>query len=337
MRRTVLIGSIVVALAGAGAAGYWLFGRAPLVTVGAVQRGPAVEAVYATGTVEPVHWAKVGPTVKGRLAEVLVGEGQRVSAGQTLARLEDTKARAEIAELAAREQFLREEVRRLGQLVRDQVASRAAHDKAQSELAQVQALARAAAQRLADLSLIAPLSGVVLRRDGAVGEIVDTNQVLFWVGQLRPLWIVAEVDEEDIPRVRLGQVTLIKSDAFVDRVLQGSVSEITLKGDPLNKSYRVRVALPDDTPLLVGMTAEVNIVLRAEEAALLVPSSAVVKGAVWVVEQGRARRRPVVTGVVGDDRVEIRSGLDGDARIILAPPASLTPDAPVRVEGGLGG
>jgi RND family efflux transporter MFP subunit len=327
-------GAALAAAALVAGGGWWFVGRAPTVAVVAVTRGMAVEAVYATGVTEPVDWSRISPTVKGRLAEILVREGQAVTAGQVLARMEDPKARGDLHELQARERFLREEVRRLSILMQSQVASRQALDKATSELAQVEAAERAVQQRLADLNLAAPLDGVVLRRDGSVGEIVDTTAVLFWIGRRRPLWVVAEVDEEDIPRIAAGQAALVRNDAFPDRALAGTVSEITQKGDPVNKSYRVRIAVPDDTPLHIGMTTEVNIVIRRDPRALLVPSRALSGQAVWVVAGDEAVRRPVVAGAADQSRTEIREGLAEGDRVVAVPVAGWGERVRIRPAGG---
>ncbi|MFN6955172.1 MAG: biotin/lipoyl-binding protein, partial [Acetobacteraceae bacterium] len=74
----------------------------PAVTVAAATTGPAVEAVYATGSVEPVTLARVGPGVRARLVAVLAEEGERVAQGQALARLDDREARARLEEAEAR-------------------------------------------------------------------------------------------------------------------------------------------------------------------------------------------------------------------------------------------
>jgi RND family efflux transporter MFP subunit len=142
--------------------------------------------------------------------------------------------------------------------------------------------------------------------------------------------VVGEVDEEDIPYVKEKQKVLIKADAFAGRTLAGEVARITPKGDPINKNFRVRIALPDDTPLLIGMTVEANIVVATRENALLVPSAAVTADRVWVIEDGRARSRAVTTGIAGRDRIEIRDGLAGTETIIAEPPAGLADGARVR-------
>jgi RND family efflux transporter MFP subunit len=142
--------------------------------------------------------------------------------------------------------------------------------------------------------------------------------------------VVAEVDEEDIPRVVVGQPVLIAADGFPGRTLSGKVDRITPKGDPVNKNYRVRVLLPDDTPLLIGMTVETNIVVRRIEDAVLAPVDAVVDGRVWVVEDGRVRARTVETGIRGRDRFQILNGLRPEEIVVVAPPEGLKEGARVR-------
>jgi RND family efflux transporter MFP subunit len=180
--------------------------------------------------------------------------------------------------------------------------------------------------------LRSPSDGVVLRQDGEVGEIAEPGSVLFWVGQPRPLLIVADVNEEDVPRVAVGQRTLVSADAFPGRALEASVASITPKGDPVSKTYRVRFDLPDDTPLMIGMTVEVNIVVHVSEDTLLVPVTAVADGAVWLVEDGVARRREVKTGITGTAAVEVTGGLAEGAQVIVPAPEDLRDGARVTAD-----
>ena len=96
------------------------------------------------------------------------------------------------------------------------------------------------------------MDGTVLKEDGEVGDIVEPGTILYRIGLEKPLWVVAEVNEEDIPRVQVGQKVLLP-DAFANQVLPGLVKQITPAGDPIAKTFRVRIGLPDDTPLRVGM------------------------------------------------------------------------------------
>ena len=96
------------------------------------------------------------------------------------------------------------------------------------------------------------------------------------------------MDEEDIPLVQVGQKVLVRADAFPGRVFDAVVKEVTPKGDPVGRSYRVRLGLPDNLPLRIGMTTEANIVVAERNNALLLPAAVVKDGAVWKVTDGRA-------------------------------------------------
>lgn len=329
-RRRFLLPALL--LLAAGGAWAW-FSAPPRLALAPVTTGPALEAVYATGSVEPVQMARVGPATRGRLTALLVDEGQRVTEGQPMARLDDRQTRALAEEAEARARFAQDDLARTRALVTRDIAARATLDRAERDAEAARATAEAARQRLDDHVVRAPAGGVVLRRDGEVGEVVDTPTTLFWIGEIRPLRVTAEVDEEDIARVMIGQPALLRADAFPGRVLRGEVAQITPRGDTTRKAYRVRLALPEDTPLMVGMTVEANIVLREESEALLVPPAAVAldpdsppgrtrRGHVWLVREGRLERRAVLLGVQGARAVEVLEGLaPGEAVVAEARPS----------------
>ncbi len=301
----------------------WTFLKAPTVEVAPVSRGLAVEAIYATGTVEPLRWARISPTVTARLVEVMVKEGDQVQEGDLLARLDDGEAKARVGELTARETFLKQDLDRVARLEKSEFASRQSSERARSELGQA-ANARVAAQkRLNEYELASPVSGTVLRRDGEPGEVMQPGSVLFWVGEPKPLRVTAEIDEEDIVRINLGQKALLKADAFPGQALESSVAEITPKGDPVNKTYRVRLHLPDESRLLIGMTVEVNVIVRESPDALLVPATAIETGHLWVVRDGRAERRSVKVGALGVAKSEILEGANEGDLVIVSPDKAL--------------
>ena len=98
-------------------------------------------------------------------------------------------------------------------------------------------------------------------------EIAGTapNEALLWVGQARPLRIDAEINEEDIVKVRPRQRVLLRHDGHEGTPLEAVVERLTPKGDPETKTFRAYLLLPDDTPLMIGMSVEANIVVREVE------------------------------------------------------------------------
>ena len=317
-------------LAAAGLAGWYIW-RPLSVSVAAPWRGDAAEIVYASGVVEPRIWAKVTPLVRERIVEQCNCEGSHVAKGDVLARLDATEAQAALAELEARLGLSREDFRRLSILAERNIASQQALDRSRSEVVQLEALVAGQKARLASYVLSAPSAGIVLRQDGEVGEVAELGTVLFWVGEPTPLVVIADVNEEDIPRVKPGQRTLLRSDAFPQQSLEAVVDSITPKGDPVTKTYRVYFRLPGDTPLRIGMSTDVNVITRVSEKALLVPSVAVQGNKMFVVEGGKARLREVAAGIRGTNGIEILSGLDENAGIVSPYPQTLTDGARVSV------
>lgn len=305
-------------VAAALAATAWWLSRGPLITVTRIARGDAAEIVYATGSVEPETWSRSTPLVRGRIIERCRCEGKSVKKGDVLARLDDKEALATLNDLRALEAFQRREFERQSQLLARGVATSQAYQRAESDLARIQAQIAAQAQRLEYFKLVSPMDGTVLREDGEVGDMVDPGTILYRIGLEKPLWVVADVNEEDIPRVKTGQKALLRTDAFINQVLPGVVKQITPAGDPVSKTYRVRIGLPDDTPLRVGMSVEANIVSREKRDVLLVPANAVINSSLLTVEDNRVRLRKVETGIRGTGMVEIVGGAS-EGELVAAP------------------
>jgi RND family efflux transporter MFP subunit len=322
MRRLPLI---LLLVAAAGAAGWfgWQKFRPPEVQLATPTRGPAVDAVYATGLVQPSLEIRIAPRAAGRIVALLADEGDTVKSGQLLAKLEDSDLRASVAELQSRANYAATQFARNTELRRSGLVSQDAVDRARTDMEAARATLRRSSEQLDYMRLVAPASGRIIRRDGEVGEYVPVNQVIFYMAGPAPLRIAADVDEEDVPRIRLGQRVLIRNDAFPEKVFEGLVTDVTPRGDPVARAYRVRIGLVGEPPLQIGMTAETNIVIEQRENALLVPVSAVVGDAVWLVEGDRAVRRPIRIGVRSAERMEVLAGLAATDRFIVTPPPNL--------------
>lgn len=333
MRARLILVVIALALAGLGG-WWWTYGRLTEVAVVSPVRGTAVEIVYATGAVEPVRWSKVTSLVRQRIVEICNCENKEVKRGDVLARLDDKEIRAQLHELRAREDFAKREVARTTELIGRGAITTQAHEKALTDLRQIQGLILVLEERVGQYTITSPMDGIVLRQDGEVGEIVEAGTVLFRVGVPKPLEVEAEVNEEDIPRVAVGQLVLFRTDAFPGRRIEGKVREITPMGNPVTKTYRVRFDLPDDTPLRIGMSVEANIVTREKDNALLIPTAALTGSHIFIVDGGRARRREVKIGIKGTRATEILEGLDVKDQVVSPAVTGLRDGTPVRLRRG---
>ncbi|HEV2621810.1 MAG TPA: efflux RND transporter periplasmic adaptor subunit [Frateuria sp.] len=303
----------------------------PQVAVVQPHRGQAIEAVYATGTVESTIMLPIAARITARLVELDVDEGDRVSAGQQLARLEDTDLASSLAQLRSQAAFAQASYKRYAALLPRGVIARVQYDQARADWLSARSAADRAAAELRYARLLAPTAGTVIRRDGEIGQLMTPGQAVFWMAVDSPPRVTADVDEEDIARVTPGQPVLIRADAFPGQLFQGRVQSVTPKGDPTARSYRVRIGIDGRTPLRVGMTAEVNIIVRRHDHALLVPDTALDGDRVWLVRAGRLQSRRVTTGIRGERQVEIATGLSPDDTVVVAPAQGLHENAKVRV------
>jgi RND family efflux transporter MFP subunit len=179
-----------------------------------------------------------------------------------------------------------------------------------------------------------------MTRPVEVGETVAAHAVLFTGASPARLRLAADVDERDIPRVRMGAQVAIRTDAFPQEAFTARITNIRGQADPATRTYHVEADLPPGTKLMMGMTVDVNIVVAERPDALLVPSSAIrheparggLPGAAYVfrVEDGIARRTPVTLGAEGPGNTEIRAGVGPDAMLIAAAPEGLQDGARVR-------
>ncbi|PIQ82134.1 MAG: RND transporter [Candidatus Omnitrophica bacterium CG11_big_fil_rev_8_21_14_0_20_64_10] len=252
-------------------------------------RGEIRSTVSATGVVLPKNRLEVKPPVNGRIEEVRVTEGQQVRAGEILVIMSSTE-RAALLD-AARAQG-EEELNHWKQVYKP-------------------------------IPLIAPISGEVIVGTIQPGQAVTTGDAAVVLSDR--LIIRAQVDEIDIGKVREGQEAVVSLDAYPDARIPSVADHIYYESKTVNN---VTIYLVDLSPETVpsffrsGMNAHVEFVLQEKPDALLLPVEAIQreKGAafVWVQEgAGAPVKKPVTLGISDDRRVEVLSGIDEKAAVVL--------------------
>lgn len=278
---------------------------------------PVISTVYATGVVESRMQADLAPLITARILKFNVNEGDKVRNGQVLIEFDDEEARASVDSLKAQLSFQELELRRQTELAAKQFGSEQDKESAQSMVDKLKADLEAAQKRLDEHRLIAPQEGVILKKEGDVGEVIQSGKTLISIGDPQNLRINAEVDEEGLPDLKVGQRTLIKADAYPDQVFEGQVEDITPLGDSVNKNYRVYVGYKNAAQLSISMTVDCNIITQAKDRALLVPSTALREGKLWVIDRGDLKLQPVKIGIRGDRFWEVLEGVQEGDEIVM--------------------
>jgi len=178
---------------------------------------------------------------------------------------------------------------------------------------------------LRTLAMPAPLSGFVIEKDAVAGQMVDAGIRLYRIADLGIVWVLAEIYEQDLPFVQLGQEAVVKVPAFPDREFRGRVTFIYPTVDEKTRTARVRLEFENPGYFLKpGMFVSAQIQAELADSAVLVPDSAVLrsgeKNTVFVaLNGGKFEARDVALGVEGsDDLVQVLSGLKAGERIVTS-------------------
>ena len=345
----------LIALAGGGARAFrnrsktTLRVRTAAVTVGRVR--DLVSSV-ASGRVAARREASIRAEIAGRVLTLHHRRGERVTAGEPLVTYDtgDLRTRVRAAETAvalARAQIAQSEA---SALVAERNATRArvlsereAVPRAEAETlaGQAEVAARAvAAARAGELQgsanvqvardavargvVRAPFDAVVVSTHVEEGEVTAPGAPMMVLADTTELHVDVDFDEADLGRIAVGLATETTLDAFLGERFSGTVTEIApavtqdLRG---NRAVSIRASIPRDARLRVGMSADVDVVVATRDTVLNVPPTAVMgRGtdrAVYLVEGGVVRRRPIDVGITTWEAVEVTRGLRAGDRVVV--------------------
>jgi HlyD family secretion protein len=364
------------------------FGKALTVKVAVenAEKRVIVETITANGKIQPEKEVKISPDVSGEIVELTVKEGDNVEKGKLLLRIKpDTyisqkdrslaaisSARARLAQSEA--QFTQADLafKRSKQLYDEQTISKSDFEQAEAtytvaksevdaakfSVISAEASVKEANENLTKTSIYAPMSGTVSMLLVELGErVAGTNLMagteLLRVADLSRMEAQVQVNENDIPRVKLGDTALIEVDAYLDQKFKGIVTEIAnsakttgvsadqvtnfdVKILVLPQSYKKLVDAGDKNPFRPGMSATVDIRTQSKSDIITVPIQSVttrtdttkiagtpsekdIRTIIFITDGKYALAKDVKTGIQDNSYIEILSGVAVNDRVISAP------------------
>jgi cobalt-zinc-cadmium efflux system membrane fusion protein len=291
-------------------------------------------------TYDQNRMSHVGPKTEGRVTELRVEVGSRVSGGQILAHLESPEVgntRAELVEAEALLEIARENFARETRLEAQGISSRREVLDAEAQLRTIEARRRSAEERLRLLGaashgegghfdVVAPYDGVVVERHGSRGEVVGPTDQLFTIADLTQLWIELDIFERDLASVAEGQPVEVTTAAWPGRVFPGEIVYVADILDVRSRTLRARVVVENaDGALRPGMFATALVRTSGAAPVLAVPRDAVqnveASDVVWVPagEPGAFVASPVLLGrELPGGLIEILDGLTAGDSLVVA-------------------
>jgi membrane fusion protein, copper/silver efflux system len=191
------------------------------------------------------------------------------------------------------------------------------------------------------VTFYAPVSGIVLEKKAVQGIRFMPGEMLYQIADLSSVWVIAEVQEQDIGQVRLGNRAQVSVDAYPERMFDGRVDFIYPTMDAATRTVQVRIEISNPKGLLKpAMYADALISLGKGNKVLTIPASAVIdSGTRQVVlvrlAEGRFEPRTVQLGARGDDYVEVVNGVAEGEPVVTS--ANFLIDAESNLKTALGG
>lgn len=301
--------------------------QATPVLITTVERGTIRGQLRAASTIEAELQVTVHAESTGRLTSLTLQEGDEIAIDDVIARIRrDAQSigfeRAETSVADAEREFARVE-----KLYQQGYASQADYDTAKSTVDKARLDKRDRGRDLSNTVIKAPMAGIVTQRFVDPGAFVTNGAQVVEITDFSSLVARVYVPEKELDRLAVGQLAEIVGKAAADRKGTGTIKRIAPVVDATTGTVKVTIGLPEALAggpkgFLPGMYAEVTMTTEVRENVPLVPKPALVREDeltfVFVAEGDRAKKLRIELGLADDDFVEIVSGLEPGARVIVA-------------------
>ena len=296
------------------------------------------------GIIEEQEATAVSFTGMGIVKRMLVSEGQAVSRGQLIAEMDDTQARNLLAGAEAQMTQANDALQRYGMLHDNGSLPEVQWVEIQSKVAQAKSQLEVAKKNLADCRLVAPVSGIIGRKQIGAGETALPSQAVVTILDISSVKVKVSIPEAEVGSISPNTSSMIKVEA-IGRSYEGGRIEKGVQADAMTHTYDIRINVPNgDRKLLPGMVASVQFTAEipqyTEQAGNqgdrsmispkesitrpvpLIPVTAVQKNAdgslfVWTVDKDSTAHRTAVTiGETQGNAIAITTGIGNGQRIV---------------------
>lgn len=309
--------------------------EAVAVEVARVGNRTMVASYTGTAALEARGESQVVAKTSGVALAVMAEEGQRVGAGQALARLDGARASLQVAQSSAQVAKLEANYRRASQLAAQKMVSANDVDQLRFDLQNARAANQMARLELSYTTVRAPISGVIASKSVKPGNFVQINSPIFRIVDTSRLEATLNVPERDIDQIKAGLPVQLSVDALPGRPFIGKVDRVSPVVDAGSGTFRVICSFAGEGSLQPGMFGRMAINYDQRADVPSIPRVALLDDgsdpAVYVVRAGKAMRVPVKLGYADGEFVEVREGVKLGEQVVTAGKTALREGSSVQV------
>lgn len=305
------------------------------VEVAAAFSDTVVDAIVATGQIEPVQQINLRPDASGRVVQLLFREGATVARGTPLVKLDDAELRAEVERARAERDLSQQALARTRDLLQAKAAAPADLERAEASARSSAASVQLLEVRLGRTVVRAPFAGIVGQRSVSLGDYVTPASELLTLQTVSPQRATFTVPERYASALKRGQRVTFQVAALPGTTFDATVDFVDPVVSLPGRTITVKAVAPNPGGTLqAGMFIEARLATATRSAATVIAEEAVsptASGAVvWVVQDGKATRRTVELGVRTPGFVEVTKGIDPGDQVIVGGLERLSEGAAVR-------
>lgn len=279
------------------------------------------EYIDLTGVTEPIRSATLSPEVAGRITTYNLEEGQTVTKGETLLKVDTRQAGAQIAELDAQIDQAELDIARTERLIERGLSSSRELEQLRTQRESLVQSKRSAQVGVGNSRLRAPFSGTVLEENSELGEYASPGQVVARIGDLETIKIVAHLPERQIRHVKKGHIADVIVPAL-EKSFEGEIVRIGSESDSRSRSFPIEIHIDnEDGEIRSGMRADVLLSKAVHENAVVVPRDVLRQGSqgteAVTITDGKADVRQVELGTAYGRYIVVHKGLSASDELVI--------------------
>ncbi len=307
------------------------------VSVMNVTPGTIRDLLLLPGETEPYEDVRLAADLDGLVEWVGPTEGDRIKAGELIAKIEVSALKAALDSAEASFRLAESQFQRRKELLERKVASQEEFDRSKTECDLAESTLRRARVEYKRGFLVSPCAGLVNRVYVDVGEYVGRGAPVIDLVDIDKVKVNVSVPEIDVPYIKVGRQAIVTVDALPEMTFEEPIDFVAYKADPVTKTFQTRIILENrDHVIRPGMIARATFVRRHIQNALAVPLEALVdKGGervLFVVKDGIAHARTVSIGVINGERIQIAEGLEAGDDVVISGQTEIEEGMRVQVQ-----
>ena len=274
------------------------------------------------GTFDPYKQNTIGSDGAGKVIRLGFQEGDKISEGQFLAKLDDEMLTIQLENAEIGVEGQRNDDARNAHLVKENVVTGVQSEKTKLALKSAETQVKQIKKQIKNTTLTAPFSGTVTKKLIDLGSVIGAGTPILELTDISSLKLNVSVPERDILKFKLGQQVNVNVDVYGGKAFSGKISNIGIKADA-SHNFKVEILIKNNpqSPIMAGMYGSVVLGNSTTKNALSIPRKALVGSSkqprAYVIRDGKAKLIAFTAGTSDGDYIEVVGGLNKNDIVIV--------------------